>query len=878
MSQSGSSDSDSESGSESGSASGSESDSLFSRGSSSSSSSSEEETDQLPGRAKWLKKVVDTSKQQLRDQKRQEKLVKEKEKQKQRQLSVVDTSGAERERETARSLLKAKLENLTEAEFDKKFSELFSVRGRKGTDGRHLLRQLEFLARVSRMFGPRKEISTLMYMISTMFDISNSTIDDYLDLQKWRTVYAGISRVTTLLSENPQFFLELLPATDMAEVSVTKATDLMKKAGEDEEEIEAVPVNPNAVRTVGNLESFMIRLEAEFTKSLQQINPHTQEYVVRLSDETDLVELVETVKLYYQRVGDVKSAATMALMQVEHMYYKHDNTAKAIMKAHVFNKKWGKYSDIHPASKGSQAVLGSMRNASVVHPASFQGEAKTAPISFEPMQKLEELCSFIYKHGDDRSRARALLCSVYNSALHDRYYQARDLFLISHIQDTIDKSDTKTQILYNRTLVTLGLSAFRLGLIQKAHDCLMGVCTGRVKELLAQGQSRWQDKDPEQEKAERRRQIPYHMHINQDLLDCCHLISAMILELPNIARANQQGPIVSRQFRKYLAIYSNQVFTGPPENTREHVLASAKALLIGDWQRAVKYLTSLEVWNLIPNDGGAAVKEMLVTRVKEEALRLYLISYAQQYESVSATQMCEMFNMDERSVRKIVSKMIFNKDIPAAWDQVDGVTSLVMYMVDATPLQNLVLQVTDRVAYLVESNERILDPLAGTYGYKDEWTRGGDNRKPYDRRGVQPDADDKNRKPRLDRVIGGRGGRGSVAGGRAIPGRGRRDGRGGSRQTGDGAGRGGSVWGQTRSSTAEIESVSLSGNGFLPSGSGNAQRKNVRPQSNAYGSGSRASAPPTYSSSINRPVLSAVGAKDSDPSRRPATSWLTPNN
>ena len=38
---------------------------------------------------------------------------------------------------------------------------------------------------------------------------------------------------------------------------------------------------------------------------------------------------------------------------------------------------------------------------------------------------------------------------------------------MSHIQDNIDKVDTKTMILYNRALVTIGLSAFREGLVQK---------------------------------------------------------------------------------------------------------------------------------------------------------------------------------------------------------------------------------------------------------------------------------------------------------------------------------------------------------------------------------------------------------------------------
>lgn len=70
---------------------------------------------------------------------------------------------------------------------------------------------------------------------------------------------------------------------------------------------------------------------------------------------------------------------------------------------------------------------------------------------------------------------------MYHHALHDRYYVARDKLLMSHIQDNIDKVDTKTMILYNRALVTIGLSAFREGLVQKV--CYNMLCMIRCDVL-----------------------------------------------------------------------------------------------------------------------------------------------------------------------------------------------------------------------------------------------------------------------------------------------------------------------------------------------------------------------------------------------------------
>jgi hypothetical protein len=62
-------------------------------------------------------------------------------------------------------------------------------------------------------------------------------------------------------------------------------------------------------------------------------------------------------------------------------------------------------------------------------------------------QKIDKLCKYIYaKDSTDRLRTRAILCQIYHHALHDRWFKARDLMLMSHLQDNIQHSDVPTQV------------------------------------------------------------------------------------------------------------------------------------------------------------------------------------------------------------------------------------------------------------------------------------------------------------------------------------------------------------------------------------------------------------------------------------------------
>jgi len=212
------------------------------------------------------------------------------------------------------------------------------------------------------------------------------------------------------------------------------------------------------------------------------------------------------------------------------------------------------------------------------------------------------------------------------------------------------------------------------------------------------------------------------MHINLELLECVYLICAMLLEVPNLAMETGDGRrrVISKMFRRYMDYYDRQPFKGPPENSRDHVMAASKCLGKGDWEKCSTLLLSLSVWSLIPDH--VRVKAMLKEKIQIEGLRTYLLTYSSHYESMSLEQLCQMFELTQKTLHTVVSKMMINEDLHAAWDQPTG--SIVLHKVDPTPLQSVSLQYAEKAALLVESNERLFDAVTGGSVYRDEY-RGG---------------------------------------------------------------------------------------------------------------------------------------------------------
>lgn len=565
---------------------------------------------------------------------------------------------------------------------DRLTEEMAQLRGRKGTDYARLLQRLELIFPKAK--NDVQRIRLLVLWVNTRFDSVRSA-KARLSAKDWRLSVENIRQVLSLLRSNPTF--RLLELDSYFDAELEGEDDEVMQLGEEmnaAKKRELVEKNKGEAASAaasgmvvisGSLFALLERLDSAFMRTLLQIDPHTQEYVTRLSDDPEFVAVAKEMLDYQLGINDGENAARTAHYIISHLYYK----------SHT------------PGAEGEPPKL----------------QDRSA--------ELHKYSKYVYAHGTPRQKAQVMLMGIYHLSLMDNFSEARDRMLMSHLQDKAPMMDVETQILFNRTNVQIGLCAFRAGLIREAHSALSEIYAGgRVKELLAQGTSsqRYQDRDKELEKVEKSRLLPYHLHINLELLETCHLIAAMLLEVPAMAseRYSKGGIqdsklVMSKYLRKLVDYHERQVFAGPPETTRDFVVAAARALSRGNWKKTQTLLLSRPVWDLLhkPED----VKRMLAVQVQEVGLTTYLFTYCNCFETLSISMLANLFELSEARVHAIVSGMILSEELKASWSQ--PTKTLVLHHVEPSSLQNAAMKFTTKIAAFLESNEALLESRFGNF-------------------------------------------------------------------------------------------------------------------------------------------------------------------
>jgi translation initiation factor 3 subunit C len=291
--------------------------------------------------------------------------------------------------------------------------------------------QLAYLARVAKT--PAQKLEVMVHVVSAQFDVTPS-LSTHMPIPIWKRCVSNVLQILDILEHHHNIIMD-----ESAE------PNLEATAGPAENE-------QGEIKVWGNIVAFLERIDDELFKSLQGIDPHTKEYVERLRDEPSFLTLAENVEKYVERIGDTRAGARIALRRVEHVYYKHTDVYAAMRKlaesqpvetdgAEDSATKSGEDGDesAEVSGEGAEEAAEKERKAKAHKPQ--EDFVKTPPIvprkaSFPDTVRelLDDLVGTIYRYGDERTKARAMLCDIYNHAIVDEYYVARDLLLMSHLQ------------------------------------------------------------------------------------------------------------------------------------------------------------------------------------------------------------------------------------------------------------------------------------------------------------------------------------------------------------------------------------------------------------------------------------------------------------
>lgn len=589
----------------------------------------------------------------------------------------------------------------------KKLIEVLAMRGKKRVDRNDQTEMILELLNISRSYhlGPAVEIRIMLGLISFLFEY-NPSVSEHIKISVWEEILKYINILIEILEANP-------------DVKVSESID------EDNEVYDQSPYQIN-----GSPVTIAERMDSEFLKLLQCSDAHTPEYIDRLKHEKSVCKIIDRLQAYYEVTMNKSSPPDLCrvyLLKIDHLYYKFD--AGVIKQRAQLDRLKRKKNPSDPQFRQVEIVIKDQE----------EEEEEEELIENTSADIMNFLCKFIYSNDTtQRATTQAILSHIYHHALHDNYFEAKDLMLMSHLQGNINKADIPLQVMYNRALVQLGLCAFRKGFITDAHAALLDIqILGKARELLAQGLPlRHQERTAEQEKMERRRQIPFHKHINLDLLECVYLVSSMLLEIPDVA-ANEfsvRKKMISRLFYNQLRKSEEQPLVGLPETTREHVVAASKAMRVGNWKLCRNLIINpkvdLKVWNLFHQPD--SVRAMLEDKIREGSLKAYLFTYSNVYDSISIETLATMFDLNKPTVHSIISKMIINEELMASLDE--PTQSVVMHRTEPSRLQGLALQMAEKINYLVDQNHRVWE--VKQYGQE----RGGR----YDRQDRQYQKRDRN--------------------------------------------------------------------------------------------------------------------------------------
>lgn len=144
----------------------------------------------------------------------------------------------------------------------------------------------------------------LLTLVSARFDY-NSSVSTHMPADLWVSAQREVDQLIAIVLKEQGYSIQ----------EITEDYDeLAERSPETEKD--------GVVRIRGSIISFVDRLDDEFTKSLQNIDPHGTEYVDRLKDEKDLYCTICRSQALYEQLKQEDPLGRVIMRRLEHIYSK----------------------------------------------------------------------------------------------------------------------------------------------------------------------------------------------------------------------------------------------------------------------------------------------------------------------------------------------------------------------------------------------------------------------------------------------------------------------------------------------------------------------------------------------------------------------------
>ncbi|KAJ4292112.1 Translation initiation factor 3 subunit c [Collariella sp. IMI 366227] len=248
---------------------------------------------------------------------------------------------------------------------------ILESRGRKNTDRVEQIKVMEELFKVAE--SPYLKIRVLQTLISARFDLGSGAATS-MPLEHWKAAEKELGSLLAVLETNKDH------------VVIEGAEEW-----EDDDKTPVLGPDDKYIKIAGSVVSYIERLDDELTRSLQTIDPHTSEYIERLTDEAALYNIILRGLLYYEAIRkdaslEVAQDSVNRIIQrrLDHVYFKPSQVVKILEENSWKQVTTGVDSAITPRSISSDA-------GKLIH----------------------TLCNYLFENSEGIIRARAMLCQIY---------------------------------------------------------------------------------------------------------------------------------------------------------------------------------------------------------------------------------------------------------------------------------------------------------------------------------------------------------------------------------------------------------------------------------------------------------------------------------